>query len=319
MKSGLFLISIFMVNLMGNVFGDGVCVEEGCLLSHGSEVGFEEVYGRVKERLELGEGSREEALGLLEMLGGFELGRFLLVNGGVDGYWIAYAILYSEGLELENELEEWLVRRSPVIKATRERFGIFKREIEKRVREGVVMASIPCGMMDDFLLAEKGGVKDVRFVGIDLDARGLALATEHVSRGGLKNFEFMRRDAWNLGVEGEYDLIASNGLSMYEADEGRRVALYGSFCKALKVGGVLVTSFFTKSPAMDEKSPWRNYDLEDVKKQRTLFVDVVGVKFQVYCTEEEVRGQLESVGFKVLEVIYDEQAMMPTVVAERVY
>lgn len=42
----------------------------------------------------------EQALEMLEQLGQFELGRFLLSNKGLNGYWTSYIIL--QGLKKEN-------------------------------------------------------------------------------------------------------------------------------------------------------------------------------------------------------------------------
>ena len=128
---------------------------------------------------------------------------------------------------------------------------------------------------------------------------------------------FYNRDAWNLGVEGEYDLLTSNGLNIYEPDDQKVTALYRQFHKALRPGGTLVTSFLTPPPMIFPESTWRNFNPGDLKKQKAIFSDILQVQWQAFRTEAQTRAQLEEAGFKIREVIYDTQGMFPTVIAER--
>lgn len=296
--------------------------EGGCLISHGSEASFEAIFEKTKERLEGARElsiSREEALWMLEQTREFDSGRYILVNKGINGYWTAYWALHVlEKESIANPLEEWIVRRAPLELAVQERFKIFKREVEKRMVSGMTLASVPCGLMDDLLLADRGNAQGVKLLGIDLDEESLALARENARMRGVEaDCDFLKRDAWDLGLEGECDLITSSGLNVYEPDNERVKDLYRNFYRALRPGGILVISFFTPPPALDKNSPWRDYDAEDLRKQRGLFVDVWQVNWQVFRTEAQMREHLESAGFRVLEVIYDRQAMFPTVVAQR--
>jgi hypothetical protein len=114
-------------------------------LSHQERGGsFQEAYEGLKRRIEgrgLADGEVRKQLGLLEGLGQFELGRFLIEKGGLNGFWTNYIVTYRKGESL-HELESYLLDRAPTILATQERFGIFKREIQKRLREGGTYASI---------------------------------------------------------------------------------------------------------------------------------------------------------------------------------
>lgn len=308
--------------LMGNLGGVLAGTEEGCLISHQSEETFEEIFEKTKKRLQESDEltvPREQALWMLDQVSQFDLGRFILQNKGINGYWTAYAILHGLEKDLSNPLENWVIRRSPIFLATQERFKIFQKQIEMRISSGMALASIPCGVMDDLLLADRRGTSDIKFYGIDLDEESLALARENAYlRGVEKDCQFLKRNAWNLGIDAEYDLIASNGLNVYEPDAARVKELYRNFYQALRPEGILITSFWTYPPALDENSPWKNYNLDDLKKQRALFVDVLQVKWQFFRTESEMRQHLESTGFEVLEVIYDHQAMFPTIVAKRI-
>lgn len=293
-----------------------------CLITHSDRDNFQSVFEKTQERLEQATQltlSREETMGLLEELTQFELGRFLLENrGGLNGYWTAYAILYDLAKEFSNPFEEWFMNRIPIGIATRERFKIFQQETQKRIYSGMKLASIPCGLMDDLLLLNLEGFSDISFDGIDLDEASLVLAYENAQKHGVEsNCLFLKKNAWELEIDSKYDLITSNGLNVYEHDDARVMELYRNFYTALRPGGVLITSFFTPPPLLDPHSPWRNINLEDMRKQRAIFVDLLQAKWQTFRTEESTRLQLESVGFTELEFIYDSQGMFPTVIAKK--
>ena len=101
-----------------------------------------------------------EVLRLRSALGQFELGRFLLDNRGLNGYWTSYVLLFpdrgrqtnlsSDGTPL-SELETWLLNRCPIILATQERFRIAQMVTQQQLRAGMSLASLPCGLMDDLL------------------------------------------------------------------------------------------------------------------------------------------------------------------------
>ena len=255
---------------------------------------------------------------LLRQLSEFEFGRFLLVNKGLNGYWTSYAILRGIKKEKLSPLESWLLNKAPAIKATSERFRIFNSQLQKHLRNGIKIASIPCGLMDDLLCLNYKNLKDIKLAGIDLDQESLELAKENSKDYGIQNAEYIKKDAWNLNINEEYDILTSNGLNIYEQDFNKIIDLYKQFYKALKVGGILITSFLTPPPSLEKNSTWKNYDTEDALKQKAIFSDIIQAKWQTFQTEDQARLQLEKAGFKVLEVIYDSQGMFPTVVARKI-
>ncbi len=259
----------------------------------------------------------ETEKGLLRQLSEFELGRFLLRNKGLNGYWTSYAILH--GIEKENlpALEDWFLRKAPTVKATRERFYIFQKQLQKRLKNGATIASVPCGLMDDLLMLDYTNFKDVSLEGIDLDQESLNLANENAKKHGIKNVQFKKKDAWSLGVQNKYDLITSNGLNIYEQNEEKLIKLYREFYVSLKPGGVLITSFLTPPPAISKESTWKNYDIDAAIKQKAIFSDIIQAKWQAFQTEKNTRKQLAKAGFRVLEVIYDSQGMFPTIIAQK--
>ncbi len=155
-------------------------------------------------------------------------------------------------------------------------------------------------------------------VGIDLDPESLRLAKENAIQHKYNNVEFYKKNAWELGGEsGEYDLITSNGLNIYEPDDAKVVQLYRKFYKKLKVDGVLVTSFLTPPPVLSTESSWKKFNPADALKHKVIFSDIIGVSWQAFRTEAQTRAQLEAAGFSVVEVVYDTQGMFPTIVAKK--
>lgn len=255
---------------------------------------------------------------LLEQLSQFDLGKFLLDNKGLNGYWTSYVINRGKGDKSHHPLEEWLLYKAPTVKATQERFRIFQQVLQSRLRDNIVIASIPCGLMDDLLTLDYQSIKNIQLVGIDLDKNSLELADIQSKKIGLEdNVKFIQSNAWELNNFEFFDVITSNGLNIYEPDRSKVVSLYKEFYKALKPKGILVTSFLTPPPALSTESTWKNYNAQDLIKQKLIFSDLIGVKWQSFNTESEIMSQLKEAGFSIKEVIYDSQGMFPTVVAEK--
>lgn len=258
-----------------------------------------------------------EELELLDDLSQFELGQFLLNNKGLNGYWTAYVILYSLNSKTLHPLEHWLIHHAPGFKATRERFKIFQEHIQSFIEDNWSMASIPGGLMDDLFSLDYSNHKNISLTGIDLDEESLSLAAQNANKYGIKNVSFIKKDAWNLEIQAEFNLITSNGLNIYEPDDAKVIALYQQFSQALKTNGILITSFITPPPLLTEHSTWRNYKVEDMQKQKALFNDIIQANWQTFRTEAQTRSHLEQAGFEISNVIYDSQGIFPTVIARK--
>lgn len=254
---------------------------------------------------------------LLIQLAQFELGRFLLKNKGLNGYWTAYVIIHGPQMKNLHPLEKWILHAAPTVKATQERFEIFREILQKHLRSDMHISSIPCGLMDDLLSLNYRDIDNVLLTGVDLDTHSILGAQENAKKYGLKNVNFHQKDAWKLDVDQEYDMITSNGLNIYEQDDSRVVALYQQFYQALKPGGLLVTSFLTPPPALSSESTWKNVNMADALKQKAIFSDIVDVTWQAFRTENQVKEQLEKAGLEVLDIIYDAQGIFPTILARR--
>lgn len=306
-------------------------MEEEAVITHTSAIGdLDDNIKEITERISLSfEGEeREYRLQLLAELQEFELGRYNIVNRGINGKWIDYVYEHAKtrggsGFDKDGkpftELESYLLNRFPIVVATLERFEIFQEVLKREIRSGHTVASLPCGWMRDLLELNLEGVENVKFVGIDIDQESLDGVAEKARGLGLDDVSLIKADAWNHGCDSEFDILTSNGLNMFVHDRGRRVSLYREFFNALKPGGLLLTSFLTPSPALDSNSCWdmAQLDKDDLLRQKVLFAEILETKWQSYWTEEEMKLQLTEAGFDDFEVIYDKGRIFPTITARK--
>ena len=289
------------------------------LISHSTVVPIEQLIAEARLRIDDYPGaevSKPDMLLMLDQLLEHPVGRSVFIGKGLD---CEATQFFINGCKHEtNPLICWIFDKAPANMATRERFGVFQRELQKRLRSGMHLASVPCGVMDDLLGLDLTGLHGVSFTGIDLDEKSLMLAKANAQKNELSGISnFHESDAWNLGsFEAHFDILTSNGLNIYVADNEKVIALYKEFFRTLKPGGVLITSFLTPPPVLGGTT-WKNIDPVDASKQRILFCTVIGAQWQHFRSEETTKSQLQSAGFENIEVIYDSQGMFPTVVAAR--
>jgi SAM-dependent methyltransferase len=263
-----------------------------------------------------------EIAALRAALAQFALGRFLLGNQGLNGWWTAYVLLHPELGRLSGrssdgsaftKLESWLLDRCPIILATQERFRIFRRITQALLRDGMRLASLPCGLMDDLLTLDYAALRGISLCGIDLDPQSLAHArTRAASLPRHIAVDLVQSDAWQLPHQRAFDFVTSNGLNIYVADDDQCTNLYRSVARALRPGGQFLLSFITPPEG------WRPYDATDLARQRTLFAEALAPRWQCFRTEATTREQLRAAGFAVEVVEYDGQRMFPAVLARLV-
>lgn len=180
----------------------------------------------------------------------------------------------------------------------------------------MTLASIPCGLMDDLITLDYTKYNNISLVGIDLDPESIQFAQVNALAIKPKTV-FLQKNAWELNTHNTYDLITSNGLNIYEPEDNKVIQLYKVFFQSLKSKGIFITSFLTPPHSISKESIWKNINSEDLKKQKSIFSDIIQAKWQTFRTEDQVRSHLESAGFKVVQVIYDSQGMFPTIIAEK--
>jgi hypothetical protein len=320
------LLMLFLCAYMMKIEGTNLS-HERCEINF--ESGVQTIKAKIEQRGNLPYVSVERQLEILKELAQCDLGRFLLDRGGLNGYWTDYIVHYPErgrltGLSSRgtpcNFIEGFMLNRAPFALAMQQRFQVFKREIQRRVQEDVVMASVPCGLMGDLLDLDYSAIAQFSLCGIDLDPEAIEQAKAIARTKGLEaRCQFAIRDAWQLEMHEVFDLIASNGLSIYEPNENRVVALYRQFFEALKPGGCLVTSFLTPPPAPGVKTEWdlQRVNQSDALLQKILFMDILPSKWQAFRSQEQVEKQLREAGFSDLEIHYDEAHVFPTIIAKK--
>ncbi len=261
---------------------------------------------------------------LLEELAQFPLGKFLIQNRGLNGYWTDYILMHprKKGVEdvEEKTLEAFFLNRAPTTLATQERLDIFQKVLQEELCDGSVLASVPCGVMSDLLTLDFSGVEGVTLVGSDFDSESIKFARENAKQqrfGG--KLLFTECDAWQLELTEPADVLTSNGLNIYEEDDERVTSLYSQFYSQLKPGGLLVTSFLTPPPIVDSDSEWRfdKIEMEALVKQKTIFADILGVALQSFRSSAKTRQQLEDAGFTDIRIIPDRAFIFPTVTARK--
>ncbi|WP_439891200.1 SAM-dependent methyltransferase [Ralstonia sp. 25C] len=265
----------------------------------------------------------EQLLSLADALAHCDLGRFLLRNRGLNAYWTHQLVTYRPGtLPASNadNLEYQLFEKLPAVLATRERFGIFRDQLQALLRPGMTAASVPCGLMGDLLLLDYRQLPGVQLIGVDLDPAALVGAKALAAQHGLADrLSLYQQDAWHLHLYGSVDVLVSNGLNIYEPDDTRVTALYRGYLDALRPGGTLVTSFLTPPPVLSPDSPWNTSAIEPaaLALQAQLFVKVIEAKWQTFRTHAQTSEQLRQVGFADIRFVDDQARMFPTVIARK--
>ncbi len=290
---------------------------------------IENIASKIQRRGDLPYIPVSRQLEILQAFSQFELGRFLLQKGGLNGYWTNYVIHHPKqgrltGLNSENqpftELELFLLDQAPTSLATQQRFEIFKRAIQSRLHDGIILASIPCGLTADLLDLDFSQTPRFSIYGIDIDPESLSQSQQIAKNLGLaNNCQFIQQDAWSLGYEEKFDIITSNGLSIYEPDNKKIVELYHQFFLALRPTGCLVTSFLTLPPMSGAATEWdlKAVHSEHALLQKIVFSDILECKWQIFRSEESVRAQLLKAGFTEIEVFYDKAHIFPTIIAKK--
>ncbi|MEI7189417.1 class I SAM-dependent methyltransferase [Dickeya dianthicola] len=302
---------------------------QGQLLSHrssspdGHYAALDAVRSRIRQAGDLPGATVEEQIAIVEELATFDLGQFLLAHQGLNAYWTHHLVTYpsaSTTLSSHSDLEKLIYERLPAVLATRERYGIFRQQLQSRLHDGIVLASVPCGLMGDLLLLDYSHYQNVRLIGVDLDNQALE-AADLLARQqhGDNHITLLQDDAWSLQLPEPADVLTSNGLNVYEQDDEKVTDLYRAFNRALKPGGTLITSFLTPPPVLSAESPWRVTEEEQrlLPLQHLLFSRILEAKWTAFRTHSQTQRQLAQAGFRDIQFIDDRMRMYPTVIAQK--
>lgn len=273
--------------------------------------------------------SVERQLAILDDLCSFPLGRFFLGRKGADGFWTDYIINHpctetNTGLNSEGKsfspVERFILEKCPLTLATRDRFRIFQKCTQNRLKNKMCLASVPCGIMRDLLTLDYSDVSSFSLIGVDLDSNSLVLAEQLAKQCSLEeHVEFFQQDAWNFELKNQIDLITSSGLNVYVSDKQKLAQLYRRFYSLLRTGGTLITSVLTYPPGSSHKSEWILDEIpsEDILMERILYQDILDCKWRNFCTSDEIYEDFYNAGFEKVQIIFDQYHIFPTVVAEK--
>lgn len=302
-------------------------------ITHGSiTTDFESLVQEIREKIikrgNLPHAPIEKQLSILEGLTTFPLGRFVLEHKGANGFWTDYMIFHPKngkisGLNSEgqpfSELENYFLNRCPIVVAHQERFQIFQKLIQNKIQDGVVFASIPCGLMRDLITLDYSSIKNFTLIGIDIDEESLYLSKKLALEKNIKNIKLIKKNAWDINFYESLDLITSSGLNVYESDKNKVINLYKIFLDSLKPGGVLITSILTYPPGEVRKTDWdlRGIDPEDLIIDQIIHKDILNVKWRNFCSLNEIKENFEKAGFSDVRVFPDKHKIFPTILAKK--
>lgn len=273
----------------------------------------EKISQRISQDVSIDETTKEQLLSYLNQLTEFELGRFFIKNqGALSGHWTYYIILGFTKSKTLHPLERQIIETIPSVLATRQRYHIFQSLLEKSIKSNTITCSIPCGVMADLLTLElPDTVENARFVGIDLDQVSLDLAQDlALSKGKAHRCNFFQENAWDLGRNhsNEFDLITTNGLNIYEADDDKVTDLYKALRCALKPGGKVIGS------ALSLPSEWHmsKIDVDALSLQKAIFIQILQATWSHFRSVGLTTHQLNLAGFTDVEIHWDDAHMFYT-------
>lgn len=254
---------------------------------------------------------------LLDGLQEFALGRFLIMNGGINGYWTDYVINFPREQINSLSVVEKIILNSYVMLATYNRHQIFKKENQKSVVDNAVLAAIPSGVMSELLDLDFSAVKKCNIFAIDLDKNAhLDSKNKYSTLFDSLSIQQKIEDALLINYDEQFDLISSNGLTIYIEDDEVVKKVFHNFYRALKPGAKLVTSYLTYPQIYDNKTEQAYLiDLDKLNYEIAIMVDILQVKWSSYRTTEQMLLLLRDAGFRNIRIIPDDKNIFPTVVA----
>lgn len=266
---------------------------------------------------------------ILKEFSEFNLGKFIIKNRGLNGFWADYLINYPEhykktlkdplGEDIKN-FEQILLEKLPVTTATQERHKIFIKLAQSKIKNNNRVLSMPCGLSSELLHLDYSNINNIELIGIDIDPESLELSKQRAIELDLNKYcTWLECDAWQFPIDKPCDLILSNGLTMYVNDDELVKNLYSRFYQGLKPSGLLITSYITPPPYINKNSSWNieNIDAEFLEVQETLFHKIFNSKWHGYRSDELTVNLLKQAGFSQdkIEIHHDKNNIFPTVTA----
>lgn len=256
---------------------------------------------------------------LIHQLKEFELGRAMLTTGVLTSSWVDY-VCHNETSPTGHPLETWFLSKSPKIKAARERYYITRDALQSHLRSNMVFCVMPCGVISKVAELDYSNISNIKIIGYDNDIQGLVRAEMQMQPlvdQRKVNLLLLKKNIWLLADCNQHDLIISNRLSVLEADPQKVLELFEKYYAALKQNGIFISSFFTPSPLHNlHASPWKNFDVNDVLTEHSIFVDIMDFQ-PASRPESKMITLLHKAGFEIVDIFYDTHHIYPTIVARK--
>ncbi len=286
------------------------------LLSHQCFNNFSDACAEIESRIK----HDAQLFSLFESMKTSEMGRFLIENRGLNGYWTELACRFPYFSEEYKNLPEFdieLLTQYPLVLATQERFLLFKKEIACTVENEMAVLSAPAGTLPEFQ-NENYDNKKFSITALDIDPEIEVLLKQRVQESKLKNnYHLLLQDIFEYDAKNQFDIAIANGLNIYIDDYSKVLELYNVYIKALKPGGKLITSFLTPPPSVSNPSPWKTESLELfwLQRQKNIFIDILQSTWSHFMSEDTFTGLLKEAGFKNISITWDKCRMFPMVTA----
>lgn len=275
---------------------------------------------------------REFLFSLAEQAARSEIGQFLLCARGLN--WRITDLLFDADYHAalrQEEREGTLCLFDklaffvfPLFLATQERAKIHQRHAQALLRDGVVLASLPCGRMRDLLTLDYGHLTTgARLVGIDKDPEALkgarAFAEVQSALSPIRGtVECLEGDALVPGfrkppIHEAFDALTSAGLNIYLTDDQCEL-FYRHVFDALKPGGTFITGHIL--PHAEYR--WERINRWHWQLQAVALTVLVGALWESFVKPQAVVvTQLAGAGFRKLQIIPDAQGIFPTFIMQK--
>jgi 2-polyprenyl-3-methyl-5-hydroxy-6-metoxy-1,4-benzoquinol methylase len=151
--------------------------------------------------------------------------------------------------------------------------------------------------------------------GIDLDSEALSQLRARLP-APVEQFTLRCQDAWDFASEDRYDIVVSNGLTIYEPDDARCISLYRKIAQHLAPDGIFVFSFLSHPPS-DDRSEWiaANVSKDAARLQLIILSGLLNIRWQQFRSTDQIRQQCVAAGLRIREIRADAAYIFPTVVA----
>jgi ubiquinone/menaquinone biosynthesis C-methylase UbiE len=277
----------------------------------------------IESRGDLPHISVHRQLELVDELCQFPFGRYILERKGANGFWTDYLISPPENQNPADltAIENFILTRSLIVLAHRERFRTYQNLMQKLIKEDIILASVPCGLMRDLITLDFSNLSNFKLVGIDIDEESLESAAKLAKEWHISNAELLQQDAWQISFKEEFDVITSSGLNVYEPDPEKLLDLYSRFYTALKPGGSLIISVLTYPPGDSKPTDWALEKIApaDLLMEQVLYKDILNLNWRNFRSADEIDREFKLAGFSQVDVIFDQNRIFPTVIARKAH